>query len=149
MYVAYGVVCVIVFFQLIRSVFADLYGRRPSPDDRPVTPHVCLEEVERLSLQLGARAALLAPGAPGHEEHPGDQDQEWDRWARRWEVEVTAVSQRCKLSNTEVPALQDLATALKALEDLRRDLARSGEQTAATARKASKALAAARARIGR
>lgn len=146
-YVAYGVLCAIVFGQLIRSVFGDLYGRPASADPRPTTPQVCLEEVERLSQQLVARAALPVSGAPRLEDHPGEAEREWDRWARRWESEVAAVSTRCKLSSAETPALQDLAAALDSLEDLRRELARSGEQTAATARKAREALAAARSKI--
>ena len=146
-YVAYGMFCAIVFAQLIRSVFGDLYGRPASTDPRPATPQVCLEEVERLSQQLVARAALPVAGAPRLEDRPGEAEHEWDRWARRWETEVAAVSTRCRLSSADTPALQDLATALESLEDLRRELARSGEQTAATARKAREALGAARVKI--
>jgi hypothetical protein len=146
-YVAYGVVCAIVFAQLIRSVFGDLYGRPASTDPRPATPQLCLDEVERLAQQLAARAALPATGAPHLEQRAGEPDQEWDRWARRWETEVAAISSRCQLSASDSPALQDLAAALESLEDLRRELARSGEQTAATARKAREALAAARSKI--
>lgn len=146
-YLAYGVICAVVFSQLIRSVHLDLYGRPASTDTRPATPQLCLDEVERLSQQLVARAALPATGAPQLEQRGGEPDQEWDRWARRWESEVAAISQRCGLSSTVAPGLQDLAAALEALEDLRRELARSGEQTAATARKAREALAAARTKI--
>lgn len=146
-YVAYGVICAVVFSQLIRSVFGDLYGRPASVDTRPATPQLCLDEVERLSQQLVARAALPVAGGGQLEQRAGEFEQEWDRWARRWETEVAAISDRCKLASADAPALQDLASALESLEDLRRELARSGEQTAATARKAREALAAARIKI--
>jgi hypothetical protein len=146
-YVLYGIVCAVMFFQLIRSVSGDLYGQPASRDTRPATPQICLEEVERLAVQLGARAALPAPGAPGHEERAGTPDEEWDRWARRWEADVTAVGERCKLGEAQTQPMKELAAALEALEDLRRDVATSGEQTAATARRVRDLLGAARAQI--
>jgi hypothetical protein len=60
MYAIYGAICAVLFFQLVRSVVGDLYGR---PRDAGVqeTPTDCLDDVERLYGQISARALQPAP----------------------------------------------------------------------------------------
>jgi hypothetical protein len=144
-YIAFGLVCGLLFLQLIRSVVGDLYGR---PSFRPAeagkaTPTACLEDVDRLYHELAARAVQPAPRGLDQ----GLLAREWDLWARRWEAEIDSVSHRCSLGDPREPALVDLASALESLEDLRRELARSGEQASEEARRVRDALAAAREKL--
>ena len=54
----------------------------------------------------------------------------------------------CELDNARDPARRQLATAVDALEELRRDLALSGESTAGQARQVKEALTEARQLLG-
>ena len=143
-YAAFGVTCAVLFFQLIRSVVSDLYGRPAvaSAQRPPSTPMACLEDLERLSRELAARAVMPTP--PGLDQ--GSQAREWDLWARRWEAEIEAVSTSCDLSSAKDPVLADLAAAIEALEDLRRELR---EQTSERARRVRDALGAARDKLAK
>src|SRR5437867_11557143 len=129
MYCAYGAVCSVLFLQLIRSVVGDLYGHRREATAQQ-NPPACLDDVERLYAQLSARAVQPAPGGL----EGGSLAREWDLWTRRWEDEVARVSARCKLDEGGDPALRQLAAAVDGLEELRRDLSRSGESASAEAR---------------
>lgn len=146
-YAAFGVVCAVLFFQLIRSVSNDLYGRPAfaAVQRPPSTPIACLEDLDRLYQQLAARAVMPAPRGLDQ----GLQAREWDLWARRWEAEIEGVSNSCGLSGAKDPVWADLAAAIEALEDLRRELSRSGEQTSEEARRVRDALASAREKLAR
>ena len=146
-YAAFGVVCAVLFFQLIRSVWGDLYGRPAfaAVQQRPSTTMACLEDLDRLYHQLAARAVMPAPRGLDQ----GLQAREWDLWARRWEQEIEVVSASCGLSSAKDPVRADLAAAIEALEDLRRELSRSGEQTSEEARRVRDALGAAREKLAR
>ena len=122
---------------------SDLYGRKMEPLAQ-ASATACLEDVDRLYAQLSARAVQPAPG--GLEE--GGLAREWDQWTRRWEEEVARVNERCRLNDGANPALQQLAVALDGLEELRRDLSRSGESASAEARQVKDALAQARKLLG-
>jgi hypothetical protein len=138
MYVAFGVICAFLFAQLLRSVMGDLYGR--PRDSAPVeNPTACLEDVERLYAQISARAVQPAPGGL----EGGALSREWDEWTRRWEDEMDRVNRRCSLSKGD-EASQALSDALDGIEELRRRLSRSGEETAEEARRVKEALARAR-----
>ena len=138
MYVAFGVVCSVLFVQLLRSVMGDLYGRRR--DSAAVqSPTACLEDVERLYAQISARAVQPAPGGL----EGGALSREWDEWTRRWEDEMDRVSRRCSLSTGD-EASQAISDALDGIEELRRRLSRSGEETAEEARRVKESLARAR-----
>lgn len=138
-YVAYGVFCTLIFLQLIRSVTRDLYGGRAVPQG-PQSATACLDDIGRLYNQLSARA--MQPAPRGLES--GQLAREWDVWSRRWEHDVAEVSARCDLSSPD-PAMQKLADALEGVEELRRRLARSGEEAAEEARRVKESLEAARA----
>ena len=142
-YAVYGLVCAVLFVQLLRSVIGDLYGR-PRPDAPQLSPTACLEDVERLYDQLSARAVQPAPGGLESEA----LSKEWDKWSRRWEDEVASVSGRCRLDSPADPATQSLADALDGIEDLRRRLSRSGEDASEDARRVKDALADARKQLG-
>jgi hypothetical protein len=142
-YCAYGVVCSVLFVQLLRSVMGDLYGRRAEAGAQ-ATPTACLEDVERLYAELSARAVQPAPG--GLESN--ELSREWDTWSRRWEDEVDRVSERCQLSSAADPARRALADALEGIEELRRRLSRSGEDAAEDARSVKESLALARKQLG-
>jgi hypothetical protein len=137
LYCAYAAFCGVLFFQLIRSVVGDVYGRRlPNAPQQSAT--ACLEEVERLYAQISARAVQPAPG--GLE---GDAlSREWDTWSRRWEDELARVSGMCQLGDGA--AGRALSDALDGIEELRRRLSRSGEEAAEDARRVKDALAQAR-----
>jgi hypothetical protein len=141
-YVVYGLFTAILFFQLVRSVAADLYGHSP-PAGPPKTPLACLEEVDRLYGQLSARAVQPAPGGL----ESGALAREWDDWTRRWEEDVAQVSDRCGLSNPVDATGRALSQAVDGLEALRRELTRSGADAADEARRVKDALAAARAQL--
>jgi hypothetical protein len=139
-YVAYGLVCTVLFFQLIRSVTGDLYGSRRAPPPGRESPTACLDDIHRLYNQLSARAVQPAPRGL-------ESDQlarEWDAWSRRWESDVAQVTARCDFSSPD-PAMQKLADALEGVEELRRRLTRSGEDAAEEARRVKEALESARA----
>jgi hypothetical protein len=144
-YAAFGVVCAVVFFQLIRSVVSDLYGRSAFADSAgtPSSPTACLEDLDRLYHELAARAMQPAPRGLDQ----GLLAREWDLWSRRWEAEVEGASRRCHFSGSQEPAMSDLSTALEALEDLRRVLSRSGEQSSEEARRVRDSLTAAREKL--
>lgn len=145
-YVAYGVVCTVLFTQLIRSVVGDLYGRSVvslSPKSTGGTPMACMEDVQRLYQQVAARAVQPAPGGLTQ----GTLSAEFDAWSRRFEAEVDAVSTRCDLAEAKDPALQDVASALDALEELRRVLSHSGEDATREASRVRDQLAAAREKL--
>jgi hypothetical protein len=138
-YAAYGVVCALLFFVLLRSVIGDLYGK-PVPPAPVQSPRACLEDIERLYGQLSARAVQPAPRGLD-----GDAlAREWDLWSRQWEDEVAAVTARCRLDEAKGPATQQLAQALEGTEELRRRLSRSGEDAAEDARRVREALTTAR-----
>lgn len=142
-YVAFGVVCAIFFLQLFRSVLGDLYGRSAltlAPAAAPPTPTSCLEDLDRLFAQLAARAVQPAPGGL----QQGALSREFDTWARRWEAEVESVQQRCKLGESQQPAMRELAEALDELEELRRVLSQSGEEVTRSASKVRISLDTAR-----
>ena len=143
LYVVYAGFCALLFAQLLRSVAGDLYGGKGAPPAQ-ASATACLEGVDRLYAQLSARAVQPAPG--GLEE--GGLAREWDLWTRRWEEEVARVSERCRLGEGSDPALQQLALAVDGLEELRRDLSRSGESASADARQVKDALAEARKLLG-
>src|SRR3954465_12482830 len=92
MYCAYGILCAVLFFQMVRSVMNDVYGRRP-PADHQQTPTACLEDVERLYAEISARAVQPAPGGL----EADALSREWDTWSRRWEDDLERVSGRCQL----------------------------------------------------
>jgi hypothetical protein len=143
LYVVYGLFCAVLFVQLLRSVASDLYGHAP-PAAPQASATACLEDVDRLYAQLSARAVQPAPGGL----ESGALAREWDLWTRRWEEEVARVSSRCELDHARDPARQQLAAAVDALEELRRDLSRSGESAADEARRVKDALAQARTLLG-
>ena len=143
LYALYGVVCAALFFLLVRSVASDLYGHAP-PAVPQVSATACLDDVDRLYAQLSARAVQPAPGGL----EGGALAREWDLWTRRWEEEVARVSARCKLEGDADPARRQLADAVEGLEELRRDLSRSGESASAEARQVKDALARARKLLG-
>ncbi|HXN55374.1 MAG TPA: hypothetical protein VN874_03830, partial [Myxococcales bacterium] len=60
-YGAFGLVCALLFFAILRSVVGDLYGRDPSAGTPP-SPMACLEDLDRLYAQVSARAVQPAPG---------------------------------------------------------------------------------------
>jgi hypothetical protein len=143
LYIAYGAFCAVLFVQLLRSVASDIYGH-PPPALPQASATACLEDVDRLYAQLSARAVQPAPGGL----EGGALGREWDQWTRRWEADVASVSSRCDLDNPKDAPHRLLATAVDALEDLRRDLALSGESTAGQARQVKDALAEARQLLG-
>ncbi len=138
-YATYGGVCALLFFLLLRSVIGDLYGKHRAAGPQQ-TPTACLEDIDRLYSQLSARAVQPAPR--GLDE--GGLAREWDQWSRRWEDDLAAVSARCRLDEPPGAAQQQLAEALAGIEELRRQLARSGEDAAEEARRVRESLAAAR-----
>lgn len=142
-YVVYGLICAALFVQLLRSVVGDLYGRRPS-DAAQETPTACLEELERLYEALSARAVQPAPRGL----ESGALAREWDDWSRRWEDDTQRVSERCRLDSARDPASASLSEALDGIEELRRRISRSGEDTAEDARRVKEALAQARKLLG-
>jgi hypothetical protein len=143
LYIAYGAFCAVLFVQLLRSVASDIYGH-PPPAMPQASATACLEDVDRLYAQLSARAVQPAPGGL----EGGALAREWDQWTRRWEADVASVSSRCELDDPKDGPHRLLAKAVDALEDLRRDLALSGESTAAQARQVKDALAEARQLLG-
>lgn len=139
MYCAYGAFCAFLFSQLVRSVVGDLYGRRPAVSAEQ-NATACLDDVERLYAQISARAVQPAPGGL----EGGALAREWDAWSRRWEDEVDLVSTRCRLGSGSDAAMRALAEALDGIEELRRQLSRSGADVAEEARRVKEALAQAR-----
>jgi len=143
LYAVYGAFCGALFFLLVRSVASDLYGHSP-PALPQASATACLDDVERLYAQLSARAVQPAPGGL----ESGSLGREWDLWMRRWEDDVARVSARCQLSDAPDPARRHLASAVDGLEELRRDLSRSGESASAEAREVKDALTQARKDLG-
>jgi hypothetical protein len=143
MYVVYGAFCTLLFALILRSVVSDLYGHAPPPSPQE-SATACLEDVDRLYAQLAARAVQPAPGGL----EGGALAREWDLWIRRWEADVARVSERCQLGEGRDPARRQLALAVEGLEELRRDLSRSGDSVAAEARQVKEALAQARKLLG-
>jgi hypothetical protein len=143
LYVVFGAFCAVLFWQLLRSVASDIYGH-PPPAAPQASATACLEDVDRLYAQLAARAVQPAPGGL----EGGSLARELDLWTRRWEAEVARVSSLCELDHARDPARRRLAAAVDALEELRRDLALSGESTAGQARQVKEALTEARQMLG-
>jgi hypothetical protein len=137
--VAHGLVCTVVFVQLVRSVVGDLYGRKRDGVARE-SAMACLDDVEQLYGELSARAVQPAPRGL----ESGALSREWDAWSRRWEDDIEGVSERCRLESSSDPSSRHLAEALDGIEELRRRLSRSGEDASADARKVKEALAEAR-----
>jgi len=138
-YALFGALCCFMFFVLLRSIIGDLYGRTPKAAPAQ-SAAACLDDVDRLSGELSDRAVAPAPRGLNSDALA----REWDLWSRRWEEEVSLVSMRCRLDDASDPALVHLATALESLEELRRNLARSGEAEASEARRVHDSIAAAR-----
>ncbi|GAC1341772.1 MAG: hypothetical protein NVSMB23_13770 [Myxococcales bacterium] len=144
-YGAYGLVCALLFYALLRSVVGDLYGRGPSAG-APPSATACLEDLDRLYAQVAARAVQPAPRGL---EAPL-LAREWDLWSSRWQVELDQVSARCQLDeDRKDPARADLASARESLEELRRELSRTGDAASQQARRVKDSLAAARLKLGR
>ena len=140
-----GLIAVFVAL-LIRSVAMDLYGRPPRRAARSDAAAACLGDIERLYRALQARIAAAA--------HPGTERQwhEFDTWSRRWDEDLDLVSARCHLDEEggeEEPARAALATAAERLEDLRRHVARCGDEGIEVGRLAREAIEAARAAVRR
>jgi hypothetical protein len=141
-YSVYGMMCFVLFAQLIRSVVGDLYGGRAATAAQQ-SEAACLDDLQRLYAQLSARATEPAPRSL----ESGQLAREWDTWSRRWEDDVAAVSSRCRLDSPGSPASRSMADALDGIEALRRRLARSGEETSEEARQVKEALDAAKAQL--
>jgi hypothetical protein len=141
-YSVYGLICVVLFGQLLRSVMSDLYGGHAATATQQTEP-ACLEDLQRLYDQLSARAIEPAPRSL----ESGQLAREWDTWSRRWEDEVATVSSRCQLEAPASPAARSMAEALDGIEELRRRLARSGEETSEEARRVKEALDSAKAQL--
>jgi hypothetical protein len=141
-YLVYGLFCLVLFAQLLRSVMSDLYGGRPSKATQQSEP-ACLDDLQRLYDQLSARATEPAPRSL----ESVQLAREWDTWSRRWEDEVANVSSRCRLDAPASPAARSMAEALEGIEELRRRLSRSGEETSEEARQVKEALASAKAQL--
>jgi len=139
MYCVYGAFCAVLFVQLVRSVVADLYGRKPQTAAEQ-TPTACLDDVERLYAQIAARAVQPAPGGL----EGGALAREWDAWSRRWDDDLDQVSQRCRLASDSEAASRAIADALDGIEELRRRLSQSGAEASEEARRVKEALARAR-----
>ena len=139
MYCIYGAFCAVLFAQLVRSVVADLYGRKPQTAAEQ-TPTACLDDVERLYAQISARAVQPAPGGL----EGGALAREWDAWSRRWDDDLDQVSQRCRLASDSEAASRAIADALDGIEELRRRLSQSGAEASEEARRVKDALARAR-----
>jgi hypothetical protein len=129
--------------QLLRSVMGDLYGRRAA-EAAQQTPTACLEEMERLYGELSARAVQPAPRGL----ESGALAREWDSWSRRWEADIDRVSTQCKLDESNDPSSVALSDALDGIEELRRRLSRSGEESSEEARQVKESLAQARKLLG-
>jgi hypothetical protein len=143
-YAAFGLVCALLFFAILRSVVGDLYGRGPSAAGAPPSAMACLEDLDRLYAKVSARAVQPAPGGL---ETPL-LAREWDLWSSRWQVELDQVSARCRLDeDRREPGLSDLASARESLEELRRELSRTGAAASQQARRVRDSLAAARAKL--
>lgn len=143
-YTAFALVCGLTFYVLVHSVAADLYGRA-SGKLPATTPLSCLEDLERLYAQVSARAVQPAPRGLD----TGVLSREWDQWSARWQDELDRVSQRCGLDDPRDPAVADLATAREGLDNLRRELSRSGESISEEAGLVKESLAAARPKLVR
>jgi hypothetical protein len=141
-YSVYGLICFVLFGQLLRSVMGDLYGAR-APASAQQSEPACLEDLQRLYDQLSARATQPAPKSL----ESGQLASEWDTWSRRWEDEVATVSSRCQLEAPATAASRSMAEALEGIEELRRRIARSGEETSEEARQVKEALDAAKAQL--
>ena len=141
-YLVYSLFSAALCALVLRSVTGELFGRAvPHGEAPPASSAACVEDVERLFAALAARALDPAPGGLGSETRALD----WDRWSQRWEDEVAAVSARCRLDAPPDQPRRQLAAAVEALEDLRRELARSGQETSREARRVRESLDAARA----
>ena len=141
-YSVYGLICFVLFGQLLRSVMGDLYGARAAKSAQQSEP-ACLEDLQRLYDQLSARATQPAPKSLEN----GQLAREWDTWSRRWEDEVATVSSRCRLEAPATAASRSMAEALEGIEELRRRIARSGEETSEEARQVKEALDAAKSQL--
>jgi hypothetical protein len=142
-YAAFGLVCALLFFAIFRSVVGDLYGRGPS-EGAPPSAMACLEDLDLLYAKVSARAVQPAPGGL---EAPL-LAREWDVWSSRWQVELDQVSSRCRLDeDRREPGLSDLASARESLEELRRELSRTGDAASQQARRVKDSLAEARAKL--
>lgn len=120
LYVLYGVVVTLLCGLLLRGVIADLYLRPLKAGIEPRPPaRVCVEDLDRLYRQLAARLGG-APALPlGNAEAA---QRELDAWERAWDDDVNAFGARC----TGTSAAIDVA--LERIEDLRRHLARCGDE---------------------
>ena len=144
-YLLYSTVAALAGGLVLRSVMADLFGRAPAGEARAATPASCLDDVDRLFSALSARAAQPLPRGLASDAIA----LEWDRWSRGWEDEVAAISLRCRQSLGDENGRVHLAIALDSLENLRRELGRSGQETADDSRRVKDELAAARAALKR
>jgi hypothetical protein len=140
-YVITAALCAAFGYALIGSIVRDVFGQRaPDGTQRASTDVACVEDVDRLFSLLAARAVQPAPGGLR-----GDSSAlEWDRWSRRWEDDVAEVSVRCRLETPTDETRRHLAIALDGMENLRRDLDRSGAEAASEVRRVRDALGSAR-----
>jgi hypothetical protein len=141
-YSVYGLFCLVLFAQLLRSVVGDLYGGSKAKTAQQ-SESACLEDLQRLYDQLSARATQPAPKSLEN----GQLAREWDTWSRRWEDEVATLSGRCQLDAPGSPASRSMAEALEGIEELRRRIARNGEETSEEARQVKEALDSAKAQL--
>jgi len=133
----------VLFGQLLRSVVSDLYGGRTASSAQQQSEPACLEDLQRLYDQLSARATQPAPKSLEN----GQLAIEWDTWSRRWEDEVATVSAACRLEAPSTAASRSMAEALEGIEELRRRISRSGEETSEEARQVKEALDSAKAQL--
>ena len=136
-YLFFSVLSALASVLILRSVVGDLFGgqARAGGALRPATAAGCVDDVGRLFSAISARAAQ--PAADPASEAAA---LEWDRWSRGWEDELFAVSSRCRLD-------AHLDAAIEGLENLRRELNRSGQQTGLATRLVKEQLDAAKAAL--
>ena len=135
-YLLFGVLSALASVLILRSVVGDLFGQaRAGSAARPATAAGCVDDVGHLFSAISARAAQ--PAADPASEAAA---LEWDRWSRGWEDELFAVSSRCRMG-------PHLDAAIDGLENLRRELNRSGQQIGLAARLVKEQLDLARAAL--
>jgi hypothetical protein len=142
-YAAFIVFCAVFGYALVGSIARDVFGQRMADGaPRASNDMACVDDVNRLFALLAARA--IQPAPRGVDESAA---LEWDRWSRRWEDDLAEVSSRCRLDAPSGPARRHLAEALDGLENLRREVDRSGTEAGNELRRVRDALTAARAAL--
>lgn len=123
MYAIFAVFTFLFIGLVFRSVWTDLYDRKPARGDAMKHPSltVCADELESLFRHLSVRTGMSTELTP-------EAERDWNTFSRNFEDRLTTLRSRCVDAPGNEDARLAIRDAVDRLDSLRQHLSRCGEE---------------------